>query len=152
MTKVVTELKSFLTSFQNRLKYISENKKEPHSERLAAAYYFDLLKNYTYRDLTLQYGFARGVGGSGDNVIAMPLVERDENGSVILEDGKLKITHCMFNNFRSYLNYIQRHQSVHHDCDCWMSIPSDLDGLPRDVYQRIWFRHQGIIQDRMDLV
>ena len=143
----MTELEDILPSFRNKLKYISENKKEPIGERLAAQYYFNLLASYKTRDLTLQHGFGRGVGGSGDNIVVMPLVERDDKGSVIMEDGKLKITHCMFNNFRSYLSYIQRRRPVNYGRECWMSLPVNLDGLPRDVYQNIWFRHQGITRD-----
>ena len=144
----MSDLKSVLPAFINKLKFISEDEKQPLSEQEAARFYSDLLKNYSYRNLVPQHGFARGVGGSGDNIVVMPLVERDESGHVIFEDNKLQITHCMFNSFRSYLNYIQDRQPVRHGHECWMSLPSNLDGLPRDMYETIWFRHQGILRDR----
>ena len=147
----MTETKDILPSFLNRLTYISESENEPPSEKLAARYYLNILKRYSNKDLRLQYGFARGVGGSGDNIVVMPLVERNEDGSVALEDNKLKTTHCIFNNFRSYLSYIYRRQPVRHGHETWMSLPIDLDGLPRDTYEAIWFRHQGIMRDRTGL-
>ena len=141
------DVKNILPAFRNKLKYIYEDETQSLPEREAARFYDSLLKNYSFRDLIPQHGFARGVGGSGDNIIVMPLIERDENGQILFEDEKIKTTHCMFRSFKSYLDYITQRKPVCHGHECWMSLPANIDGLPRDVYEAIWFRHQGIVRD-----
>lgn len=37
----------------------------------------------------------------------MPVVERDEQGTPIVEENNLKTIHCVFDDFHSYLIFIQ---------------------------------------------
>ena len=143
----MTEIKDILPAFRNKLKFISENENEPPAERQVASFYLDLLKPYDHRALHRQHGFACGVGGSGDNIIIMPLVERDEEGNPIIKKGKPKITHCMFDDFRAYLRHIDYRKPVRHDAVLWMSLPVTVNAIPREDYTAMWFRHQGWTRD-----
>ena len=140
----MTDIKDILPAFRNKLRFICANDSEPPDERVVASFYLKTLEPYNYRNLVRQHGFGRGVGGSGDNIIIMPLVERDKANKPIIQNGKPKITHCMFDDFQNYLNTIDRRIGVRHDAALWMSLPVSVNAIPRDDYMAMWFRHQGL--------
>ena len=139
----MTDIQDILPAFKNKLRFISQSENETPAERQVAAYYLNMLEPYGYRNLVHQHGFGRGVGGTGDNIISLPVVERDDDGKPVIKDGNLKTTHCMFDDFMSYLSHIERRQPVRHDACLWMSLPVSVNAIPRDDYISMWFRHQG---------
>ncbi|MBR6412642.1 MAG: hypothetical protein IKS41_05740 [Alphaproteobacteria bacterium] len=143
----MTDIKDILPAFRKKLEFISQSETETLAERQVASFYLKILRPYNYRNLIRQRGFGRGVGGTGDNIIAMPVVERDENGCPIFQDGQLKTTHCMFDDFEAYLHHIEYRGSVRHDAALWMSLPTRVNAIPRDDYTAMWFRHQGWSRD-----
>ena len=139
----MTDVQNILPAFKNKLRFIAEDTKETPAERQVASYYLRILEPYSYRNLIRQHGFGRGVGGSGDNIIGMPTVERDETGAPIIRDGQLQITACLFDDFHAYLHHIERRKPVRHDTTLWMSLPVSVNAIPRDDYMAIWRRHMG---------
>ena len=129
---------------QNLMKIVASPNESP-AEQKAARFYLEILKNKTDRDLRRQPHFAIGVGGCDDNLITMPLVERDENGPILDDKNQLVTTECVFNNFQSYLTYLTRRLPVNHNTENCMSLPSIVNGIPTDDYSAIWFRHLGLL-------
>ena len=133
-----------LQTFKNMLLKLSCDKNVKPLERQVAAFYLGVLKPYDDRVLRKQRGFGRGVGGSGDNIIMMPVVERDAQRLILDENGNLKIVRCVFDDFQSYLNHIECRLPVKRNISRWHSLPSCVNGLTADEYQDIWSRSQGI--------
>lgn len=133
-----------LQDFKDKLQYISENNSESVLERQIADFYLKILNPYDERVLKRQKGFGCGIGGTGDNVILMPVIERDNQGVVLDREGKPKTIRCVFDDFRSYLNYIEQRLPVKRCISRWKSLPSSVNGLTMDEYQAIWMRSQGI--------
>ena len=142
----MTDIKDILPAFRNKLTFISQSAQEPPAERQVATFYLEVLKPYNYRNLVRQRGFGRGVGGRGDNIVVMPVVDRDEDGKPIIQNGQLQTIHCMFDDFRAYLSHIERRASVRHDAALWMSLPISVNAIPREDYTAMWFRHQGWVR------
>lgn len=133
-----------LQAFKDKLKVIIQDKSKDDLDRQVADFYLKTLTPYDDRVLKRQRGFGRGIGGTGDNIISMPVIERDETGIVLNAEGKPKIIHCVFDDFQSYLNHIERCLPVKRCISRWKVMPSCVNGLTMDEYQAIWMRSQGI--------
>ena len=136
----MTDVQNILPAFRNKLKYIMESKNETPAERQALAFYLRVLEPYDDRILKKQKGFGKGIGGTGDNIVSMPVVERDENGAPIIHEGQLQTTTCMFDDFGAYLKHIECRQPVRHDTGLLDILPVSVNAIPRDDYAAIWFR------------
>ena len=133
-----------LETFKNNLLSISQDKNISSFERQVADFYLGVLKPYDDRVFNKQRGFGRGVGGSGDNIIMMPVVERDGQKPLLDKNGNLKTVRCVFDDFQSYLNHIEQKLPVKRNISRWRSLPSCVNGLTADEYYAIWCRSQGI--------
>ncbi len=117
--------------------------RENPAEKKAALFYLTTLKDYSEKLLHHQSGFGRGIGGTGDNMVFMPLVER-ENGEVLLDkNGKLQTTKCVFDDFQTYLQFIQTRREVQHGMEYRRFLPGDVNALPVNDYMAIWHRQNG---------
>ena len=143
----MTEIQNILPAFKNKLRFIISSENEPSAERQVASFYLDIIDPYDYHNLVRQEGFGIVVGGRGDNIIAMPIVERDENGNPVIQDGKPQTTICMFDDFRAYLSHIERRVPVRHEGALWMSPPVSVNAIPREDYVAMFFRHMGWTRD-----
>lgn len=132
-----------LQIFKDKLKLIIQDETKDNLARQVADFYLGILTPYDDRVLKRQRGFGRGVGGSGDNIISMPVIERDETGVVLDVSGRPKIVHCVFDDFRSYLNHIEQGLPVKKHVPRWKIMPSSVNGLTMETYQAIWMRNQG---------
>lgn len=133
-----------LQKFRNNLSAISQSKSEDILERRVSEFYLNILKPYDDKVLKRQFGFGRGIGGTGDNIVSMPVVERDETGAVLENKGTLRVIHCVFDDFQSYLDHIERRLPVKRCISRWKVMPSSVNGLTMDEYQAIWMRNQGL--------
>lgn len=136
-----------LQAFKDKLKVIIQDKSKDDLDRQVADFYLKTLTPYDDRVLKRQRGFGRGIGGTGDNIISMPVIERNENGIVLDSEGKPKIVHCVFDDFQSYLNHIERRLPVKKPISRWKFLPSSVNGLTVDEYYTIWKRGQGLDRD-----
>lgn len=140
-------MSDILKTFRNRLKSIVSDKNEDILERRVADFYLNILKPYDDRSLKRQRGFGRGIGGTGDNIVSMPVVERNERGIITDSSGQLQTVHCVFDDFQSYLNHIEKRLPVKKTISRWKFLPSSVNGLTADEYYAIWERGQGLDRD-----
>lgn len=115
---------------------------ENSAEKMVARFYLNELKKCDEKWLHNQSGFGRGIGGHGDNMIFMPVVERKNNQIVLDDEGHLKTTKCVFDDFKSYLKFIQTRQDIQQDMQYRRILPHNLNGLPADDYIAIWNRQR----------
>jgi hypothetical protein len=97
--------------------------------------------------LIRQKGFGRGIGGTGDNIIVMPVIERDENKQVIQDNNNFCITYCVFDDFKSYLNFIEDKMPVRRSVSHHRTLPASVNGITQDDYILIWQRFQGLARE-----
>ena len=143
----MTDVQNILPIFKNNLLRIIQDENQLLVERKTAQFYLDTLKPYSYKNLIRQKGFGRGVGGSGDNIIVMPVVERNENGQVIQNDNNINIVRCVFDDFKSYLQFIEDKKPIRKSVSHWRTLPTNVDGMPQSDYILIWQRFQGLIRE-----
>ncbi len=81
--------------------------------------------------------FYKGIGGTGDNIICLDIVERDKNKLPLLnKDKTLKITPCVFENIDAYLDFIQNKKIPIRDIA--KISRKNFNGVTRDLYIEYW--------------
>ncbi len=113
-------------------------------EKKAALFYLGALKDFDTKLLHNQGRFRRGIGGTGDNMVFMPLVERENDKALLDEEGNVQATKCVFDDFKTYLAYIQTSKGVRHDMHYRRILPRDLNALPVEDYVAIFNRQRGL--------
>lgn len=143
----MSDAKNELDMCREDLAKILQDPKESLLERRVAGFYLDKLKPYTAKFLHRQDGFHQHIGGTGDNIVNMPVIERDDHGPVVDETGDLKITYCVFDDFQGYLRFIKKRSGVRYIASHCRHFPPCLNGVSVADYQAIWNRSQGLERD-----
>ena len=82
-----------------------------------------------------------------DNIVVMPVIERDENRQVIQDNNNFCITYCVFDDFKSYLNFIEDKMPVRKSVSHRRTLPACVNGITQDDYILIWQRFQGLVRE-----
>ncbi len=143
----MTDIQNILPIFKNKLMHIVQDESQSILERKTAQFYLDIIKPYDYKNLIRQKGFGRGIGGSGDNIVVMPVIERDENGQIIQNDGNIRTVSCVFDDFKSYLDFIEDKRPIRKSVSHWRTLPISVNGMTQDDYTLIWQRFQGLVRE-----